>query len=699
MIELPSPTTKTVRGACPHDCPDTCAWTVTVTNGEAVELRPDKEHPFTQGRLCAKVNHYLEDRVYSPQRLRYPLRRIGAKGNGRFERVSWDEALAEVAGRLQRIIAEVGPEAILPYSYMGTQGMVQGASLDRRFFAHLGASQLARTICGSTAGAGVAAALGTSVGTIPEEIVHSRLIILWGTNTMVTNLHLWPFIQKARANGATLVVIDPVTSRTAAQAEWHIRPLPGTDAALALGMMHVIVAEGLHDEAYLEKHALGFEQLQQRLAAYPPQRVAQITGVAAEEVVRLARAYATTAPATIRTLIGMEHHENGAMTLRTIACLPALVGAWRERGGGLLHTTAGLFYQALNIAALEMPQLIDPAARTINMVEIGKALTNPTLAPPIQALIVYNSNPAVIAPNQNLVHTGLRRDDLLIVVVEQFMTDTARYADYVFPATTQVEHHDLLWSWGHTYISLNRPAIQPVGEALPNTEFFRRLARHMGFTQSYLYESDESLIQSVLESNHPYARGIRYERLLAEGWAPLKLPDPWLPFAEGNFPTPSGKCEFYVASWRNAGLDPLPAYVPPQESVGGDAALVARYPLSLLTPKSTLHFLNSSYGHLPRHLQAAKEPLLIIHPDDARPRQIQDGEMVNVFNDRGTVQIRAAVDNRVRPGVVAIPFGWWPSFSSDGASANALTADGVSDKGSGGNFYDTLVDVQRSPYQ
>lgn len=696
-MELSLASTASVCGACPHDCPDTCAWTVTVVDSRAVALQPDKTHPFTQGRLCAKVNRYLEDRVYSDQRLRYPLRRTGAKGEGRFERVSWDEALADVAGRLQQIMGEEGPEAILPYSYMGTQGMIQGSSLDRRFFAHLGASQLARTICGSTAGAGVSATLGSSVGLVPQEIVHSRFIILWGTNTVVTNLHLWPFVQEARANGALLVVIDPVRSRTAAQADWHIRPLPGTDAALALGIMHVIVAEGLHDEEYIEKHTLGFAPLRERLAEYPPQRVARITGVAAEEVGRLARAYARATPATIRTLIGMERHENGAMALRTVACLPALTGAWRQRGGGLLHTTAGLFYEALNTSALEMPELIDPATRIINMVEIGKALTDSRLAPPIRALVVYNSNPAVIAPNQNLVHTGLQREDLFTVVVEQFLTDTARYADYVFPATTQVEHHDLLWSWGHTYLSLNRPAIEPLGEALPNTEFFRRLARQMGFAEPYLFESDEDLIVSVLESIHPYVQGISYEQLQVEGWAPLRLPEPWLPFAEGNFPTPSGKCEFYVASWDVAGLDPLPAYVVPRESVGGDAVLAARYPLALLTPKSTLHFLNSSYAHLPRHLQAAGEPLLTIHPDDARPRQIEDGDMVEVFNDRGTVQLRAAVGDSVRPGVVALPFGWWPSLREDGAAANVLTADGISDRGGGGNFYDTLVEVKGSP--
>jgi anaerobic selenocysteine-containing dehydrogenase len=687
-------TRKVIRGACPHDCPDTCAWEVSAEGGKATRLAGVRDHPFTQGGLCAKVNRYLEDRVYNPERVLYPLKRAGAKGEGRFERVSWDEALGDVASRTGQIADRHGPAAILPYSYMGTQGMIQGASLDRRFFARLGATRLERAICGSAGGSGIAATLGTTFGVAPEDIVHSRFIVLWGTNTVVTNLHFWPFISQARKRGATVVVIDPVETRTAAKADWHVRPRPGTDAALALGMMHVIITEGLHDENYIEKFTLGFDQLRGRIAGYPPERVAEITGLTPAEIVELARTYATNRPATIRTLVGMEHRANGAMTLRTIACLPALTGAWRERGGGLVHMSARPFFEALNHAAVGMPELEDPTIRSVNMVQLGRALTGATLDPPIKALFVYNSNPAAIAPNQNLVLTGLRREDLFTVVIEQFLTDTARHADYVFPATTQVEHWDLLWSWGHTYLSLNRPAIEPLGEALPNTEFFRRLSTHMGFDEPYLQESDESLIRAALSSDHPYLKGIIFERLAKDGWAPLNLARDPRPFAEGGFPTPSGKCEFYAEGLVAHGMDPLPAYEPPPESRAGDRRLASRYPLSLLTPKSTLRFLNSSYANIPRHLKAEGEPLLEIHPDDASPRGVTDGDLIRVYNDRGAIQLRASVGTRTRPGCVVMPSGWWASLSPDGSSANALTADGLSDLGGGGDFHDTLVEVE-----
>lgn len=682
-------------GACPHDCPDRCSWQVKVEDGTAVELVGDKLQPFTRGVLCAKVDHYL-DRVYSPDRVLHPLRRVGAKGDGQFERVGWDEAIADVAARLHRLLDQHGATTVLPYSYMGTQGIVQTSSLDRRFFARLGATRLERNICASTAGRGIVATLGATTGMLPEDIAHSRFIILWGTNTMVTNLHLWPFIRRARAAGATVVVIDPLRTRTAAQADWHLRPLPGTDAALALGMMHVIVSEDRHDTDYVARHTLGFDRLCDRLDDYPPARVAAITGLPADDVVRLARAYAETQPSAIRVLVGMEHHAHGAMAFRTIACLPALVGAWRRRGGGIVDFTAKPHYQALNVAGVEKRALEDRSIRSVNMVQLGEALTGEAMAPPIHALIVYNSNPAVIAPNLNRVRAGLAREDLFTIVHEQFLTDTARYADYVFPATTQVEHLDLLWSWGHTYVTLNRPAIAPLGEAVPNTEFFRRLASALGLQEPDLYEPDESLVRAALDSDHPYLNGITFERLWEDGWAPLNLPGDWRPFANGGFPTPSGKCEFYAGHLEALGLDPLPTFEPANESPAGDAALAARFPLLLMTPKTPLHFLNSSYANLPRHLRAEPEPRLDIHPDDAACRGIIDGDPVRVFNDRGAIHLHARVADRVRPGVVAVPFGWWTAHVPAGALANTLTADGLSDLGGGGDWHDTLVQVSRA---
>lgn len=692
---VPSPATI-VRGACPHDCPDTCAWQVTVTDGIATKLVGDPNHPFTRGGLCAKVNHYL-DRVYSPDRVLHPLKRIGPKGDGRFAEVSWGEALADIGSRLQQVIAEDGPTAILPFSWMGTQGLLNWCGMDRRFFARLGATRLVRNVCGPTGGRGIDATIGAKTGMLPQDVVHSRFIIIWGTNTIVTNLHLWPFIREAKANGATVVVIDPVRTRTAQAADWHVQPRPGTDTALAMGMMQVIVEEALLDTDYVTRHTLGFEKLRERLADYTPGRVAEITGLAEEEVIRLARAYATSQPSAIRVLVGMEHRANGAMAFRTIACLPALVGAWRHRGGGLLYMTDDPQFAAMNSNAVSMFQLEDESIRSINFVQLGQGLTDPAMAPPIRALIVYNSNPAATVPNQRLVLEGLRRDDLFTVVHEQFLTDTTLFADYVLPATTQVEQLDLMWSWGHTILALNRPAIAPMGEAVSNTEFFRRLATRLGLDEPYLHTSDEEMVRAALDSDHPYLEGITYDRLWEEGWAPLNLPDDWRPFADGGFGTPSGKCEFWSESLAAAGLDPLPGYVPADESPGGKRGLSGRYPLSLVAAKGALHFLNSSFANLPHHLKAESEPWIDLNTIDADGRGIAHGDMVRAFNDRGEVTVRARVGTVVPAGTVSVPSGWWASLSPGGTSVNALTADGISDMGQGGDFHDTLVQVAASP--
>ncbi|MEO6222862.1 MAG: molybdopterin dinucleotide binding domain-containing protein, partial [Vicinamibacterales bacterium] len=477
------------------------------------------------------------------------------------------------------------------------------------------------------------------------------------------------------------------------QADWHVRPRPGTDTALALGMMHVIVRDGLHDADYVERYTIGFAQLKARIADYTPQRTEQITGVPAGDIEGLAKAYATTRPSVIRTLVGLEHHAHGGMTYRTIACLPALTGAWRDLGGGLLHMVSKLRLMALNMASIEMPLLEDTSIRSLNMVQLGRALTDGTLSPPIGALIVYNSNPAATAPNQNLVLQGLKRDDLFTVVIEQFMTDTACHADYVLPATSQLEHLDLFWSWGQPYLALNLPAIAPHGEALPNTEIFRRLASRMGFDEPYFADSDEDIARHTLMSAHPFLQGITFESLKDTGWARLKVPEGYRPYAEGQFPTASGRCEFYSETLARQGLDPLPGYDPAAESPAGDSTLRAHYPLALVTAKSALHFLNSSYANMPRLLHAEKEPFADIHPADAEARTITDGALVRVFNDRGALTLRARVGDRVLPGMIAVPSGWWASLSPGGSSANALTADGLSDMGGGGDFHDTLVEV------
>jgi anaerobic selenocysteine-containing dehydrogenase len=644
-----------------------------VRDGVAEKLVGVKEHPFTRGGLCAKVSHFVE-RTYSPDRLLHPLIRSGPKGEGTFRRASWDEALALVAERLKAIVAEHGGEAVLPYSFAGTQGVVQGASIDRRFFARLGASRLERTICGQAAAAGQLEAAGTLVGLRPQDVEHSRLILLWGTNTIVTNLHQWPVIQRARKAGAKVVVIDPLRTRTAAAADWHVRPRPGTDAALAIGLMHVIVAEGLHDADYVERHTEGFEELRRELDGWPPERAAQVTGVPAQEIVALAREYATTRPAAIRRLIGIEHHHEGARMVRTIACLPALTGAWRDRGGGILGPTAWAAWSPLDQDALAGPQ---PDTRQVSMIRLAHALND--LEPRVHALVVYNSNPATTAPDNTRVMRGLAREDLFTVVLEHFLTDTARYADVVLPATTQLEHVDLVPSWGHTYITYNHAAIAPVGESLPNTEIFRRIARAMGFEDPAFDATDEELARAAVEGARWPLQDVDFERLRELGWTEAELPDDFRPFANGGFGTPSGRLRLWSS-------DLPPGFEPPP---GDDE------PLALMTAKSAHHFLNSTYANLPRHLAGEGEPMLDLHPDDAAARGIDDGDVVRVRNARGEVVARARIGDVVGPGVVALPSGWWASRSPGGASANALTSEELTDRGGGAIIHSARVEVER----
>ncbi|MBM3750097.1 MAG: molybdopterin oxidoreductase family protein [Acidimicrobiia bacterium] len=671
-----------IRGACGHDCPDTCAWVVEVQDGRAVSLGGDPEHPFTRGTLCAKVNHYLE-RVYHPERVLHPLRRVGAKGGGRFERVSWDEALTDIAQRWQAIIAESGAEAILPHSSAGVQGLIQMQSLDLRLFGRIGASRLDRAICGHVASAGLKSTIGVGSGIDPEDIVHSRFIVLWGTNTIVTNLHFWPYVREARRRGATVVVIDPVKTRTAEEADWHLPIRPGTDAAFALGVMHIMVRDGLVDHDYVTRYATGYDALVERVRRYPPSAVASLTGISADDIERFARTYATTHPSLLRPLIGLEHHRNGAMQFRTIACLPVLSGAWRHRGGGLARSTHALHFAALDMAAVELPQHDTPGVRTLNMRDIGRDLCDPDMAPPVRALLVYGANPAVSMPNQSQVLRGLARTDLFTVVHDLFVTDTARYADYVLPATSQIEHLDLSPAWGHLHLALNRPAIAPQGESVSNTELFRRLAAALGRTEPWLFESDESMLRAALASGHPWLDGITYERLWAEGHVRLNRPDDWRPFAEGGFPTPSGKAELYSDALAAAGHDPLPA--------PGD--ITSASGLQLITGK-TLHFLNSGYSHIDRHRRRTGTLTIDVHADDARAHGVSDGELVRVRSGQGTLDAICRVSDRVQPGVVFMPYGGLVDGAGARHSVNVLTAEAPTDWGGGSGLYSTFVALE-----
>jgi len=681
---------KTIHGACPHDCPDTCAWLVTVDDaGTAVKLTGDPDHPFTQGALCSKLKRYRE-RVYSGERVLYPLRRSGAKGSGEFTRIGWDEALAIIVDRLRDSLAAHGPLTAMPCNFAGTIGLLQRYAGDQ-FFARLGASGLDSRICGNVCYDAIHTTVGSTDTMEPEDVEHSRFILIWGNNTAATNVHLWSGpIRRARDAGAKVVVVDPVRTITAAHADWHIQPRPATDGALALGLMHVIFRDGLEDADFVARCTLGSEELRERVRDYPPQRVAEITGVSVADIERLAREYATTRPAVLRIMVGIERYSNGFMTIRALACLPALIGAWRERGGGLLSFTVDSFFKACDYSVVLPPQDLPPPGRTLHLSQLGRVLTDAALAPPITWLLVYNLNPAVTMPNQNLIIEGLRREDLFTVVHEQFITETARYADIVLPATMQFEHLDLMPSWGQHYLALNVPAIAPLGEAIPNTELFRRLSRAMGYTDPCLLRSDEERARGLLASGSPLLAGITYERLQAEGWARLALSGDHRPRAAGDFGTPSGRCEFYSETLAKQGMDPLPGYVP----YAGEAGDAARWPLQLVSAK-TAHFLNSEYVNLRHRGTRDHRPEVNIHPVDAASRAIASGDRVRMFNRYGTVEVTARVSEDTGAGVVYMPFNWWMASTFNGSSANALTPDGLSDRDYGSDAFDARVQIER----
>ena len=682
----------TVRAACPHDCPDTCAMLVTVREEQgrrvAIKVAGDPSHPPTAGVLCTKVSRYLE-RVYHPDRLLHPLKRVGRKGEGRFVRVGWDEALADIATRLKAIAAR-DPQRIVPYSYAGTMGLVQGETMASRFFHALGASLLDRTICATAGGEALAATLGTRLGTDMEQFQEARLIVFWGTNAIASNLHLWSRAQEAKRRGAKLIAIDPYRSLTAEKCHQHIALLPGTDGAFALGVIHVLVREGWLDRDYIERHTLGFEGLAERARAFDPDRVATLCGITAEEIVGFARDYWTLQPAAIRLNYGMQRTRGGGNAVRAVAALPAITGHWRHPAGGLLLSTSGAY--AIDEAALYRPDLLaGRRPRTINMSTIGRDLLEAD--PPIDALIVYNSNPVAVAPQSSEVARGFARDELFTVVLEQFQTDTADYADYVLPATTQLEHVDVHKSYGHYYVLANTPAIEPLGESLPNSEIFRRLAACMGFDAPCFAESDDALAAQAFVRNGT-TRHYDWNRLKQAGWERLDLPATFAPFAEGGFPTPSGKCELASSRLAAIGVDSLPAYVPPYESAASNPERARRYPLAIISPPAR-NFLNSTFVNVASLRDAEGEPALEIHPEDAAARGIGDGARVRVFNDRGSFQLQARVTTRARKGCVVALSIWWKKLARDGRNANEVTSQALTDIGRGPTFYDCLVEVEQ----
>ena len=683
------PPTQQVRGACPHDCPDTCAWLATVIDGVATKVQGNPAHPQTDGVLCNKVSRYAE-RTHHPDRLLAPLKRSGPKGSGQFEAVSWDAALADIAAKLKNIAAK-NPEAILPYSYAGTMGLVQGEAMAGRFFNRLGASLLDRTICSSAGGEGLTQTLGGKVGMRVEFFAESKLIIIWGSNSIGSNLHFWRYAQQAKRAGAKLICIDPRKSETAEKCHEHIALLPGTDAALALAIMHELITHDWLDHSYIEQHTLGWPALKQRALLWNPQRAADVCGVPVGQITTLARDYgqcfAVQQPAAIRLNYGMQRVRGGGNATRAVACLPALIGAWRHRAGGLLMSASGQF--PVNKAALQRPDLLaGRTPRTINMSTIGDALlqdSSSQFGPKIEALIVYNSNPVAVAPDSSKVVEGFARDDLFTVVLEHFQTDTADYADYILPATTQLEHWDIHASYGHTDVLLNRPAIAPLGQAKTNTQIFRELAVRMGFnngpSDSCFTDDDETLCRAA------FGVQVDFSELLANGFATLKLPQ--APFANGNFPTPSGKCEFFSVRLAAQGLDGLPDHLPNFEAAGTSS----EFPLAMISPPAR-NFLNSTFVNVTSLRSVEVEPVLEIHADDAAPRGITTGAVVNVYNQRGSYLVKAEVSERARPGVVNGLGIWWRKLGLAGTNVNQVTSQQLTDMGRGPVFYDCLVQVQ-----
>ena len=681
---LADPTSTQVLGACPHDCPDTCSLLTTIMDGVATRVQGNPNHPHTGGVLCTKVSRYPE-RTYHPQRILHPLKRVGPKGAGQFERVSWDGAMTAIAARLKPL-ATTEPHAILPYSYAGTMGLVQGESMSMRFFHKLGASLLERTICSAAGGEALTQTLGGKVGMQLKFFAESKLILIWGSNSITSNLHFWRYALEAKRHGAKLICIDPRKSETAERCHEHIALLPGTDGALALSLMNELIEHDWLDHDYLAQHTLGWDLLRERARQWPPERAALVCGIEPEQIRALARDYGACAasrkPAAIRLNYGVQRVHGGGNAARLVVCLPALIGAWRHRAGGVLLSSSGAF--PIQRAALQRPDLLgDRTPRSINMASIGDDLLRPASAdfgPTVKALIVYNSNPVAIAPDSAQVVQGFARDDLFTVVLEHFQTDTADYADYILPATTQLEHWDVHASYGHTDVLLNRPAIAPLGEARTNTQIFRQLAHHMGFTEPCFHDDDAALCRTA------YGDAVDFDQLLEKGFVTLALPD--APFANGQFPSVSGKCEFFSARLAQQGQDGLPDHVPNHEAFNTSTD----FPLAMISPPAR-HFLNSSFVNVASLRELEQEPLLEMHAQDAAARGLLSGDTVRVFNPRGVYRCKLKISERARPGVVIGLGVWWRKMGLDGSNVNQVTSQKLTDMGRGPTFYDCLVQV------
>jgi len=704
------PQRKTFFGGCPHDCPDTCAMIYEVEDGRLVEVRGNKEHPMTRGGLCVKLKDY-HDHHYNPDRVLYPLRRTGPKGSRQFVRITWDDAIAEITARWKDIIARYGSQAIMPYSYLGNEGLVQGLTAGDAFFNKLGSTVNEKTFCASGSSTAWLLTVGPTGGVDPESFVHSRYIVIWACNSISTNLHHWPFVLEAQKRGAKVVVIDSYRSRTAKQADWHIMPKPGTDGALAMGTIAEIVRQGLLDKEWVAKRTVGFPELAARAAEFTPDYVEQATGVPGEYVARFAREFATIQPSVIRLGVALERHAGGGQTIRAVCAIPALTGSWRHVGGGLLQMPLWEF--PVDWARVSRPDFIRPGMRVVNNLQLGRALTGEMkLDPPIMGLYIYNTNPVSQAPETNKIVQGLSREDLFFATAEHFVTDTAAYADIIFPATMAGEHDDMMFSWGHFYLTINEKAIEPRGEAKSNAEIFRLLAAAFGFDDPQFKMGDMELAEHYIKWDAPQMDGINMEYFRRHGYFHLAVgtPDDRLPHANGNFPTPSGKVEFLVKDAKNfvasafrmgyedmqsgEPVDPLPGYVPPRESVATNPKLAETYPLNIVSPKSH-GFLNSCYANEKHKIKGQGEQFVMISPKDAAARSIREGDPVRVYNDRGDFEGLARVSDDVREGVIVATLGYWRSLNRSDGSVNSISSAEFCGLGRAPTFSDNLVQVVR----
>jgi anaerobic selenocysteine-containing dehydrogenase len=711
-MSVHSAETKTVRGACPQDCPDTCAFIYHVEDGKLVEVTGDPAHPMTRGGLCVKLKDFAEHH-YNPDRILYPMKRVGPKGSGKYQRISWDEALSTIKRKWTEIIAQYGSTAIMPHAYLGNQGTANGLTAGDAFFNRLGSTVAEKTYCESGSSTAWVMTVGPTGGLDVESLAYAKYIIVWGMNMVSTNLHAWPFVLEARSKGAKIVVIDPFKSRTAKQADLHIAIKPGTDAALALGMMNVIIQEGFVDYDYVEKYTLGYEELKARAAEFPVERVSEITGIPAADIVKLAREYATTPPAAIREGVAVERCPGGGDAVRAITCLPALIGAWRHVGGGAVEMP--IYEFPMSVAHVSRPDWIKPGTRVLNELDLGAALTGKMkLDPPIKSVFVYNSNPVSQAPDAGELVRGLQREDLFTVCSELFITDTAKYADILLPSTMQAEQYDIMVTWGHLYIMLNQPAIPAPGECVANIDLFRKLAKTMGFNDEYWDLTDDEWLTLSYDWSSSALEGITLDVLKKEGWKRLNvgMPDVRAPHAAGNFKTPSGKCEFKSSMaeggnmvldvWRSGYtemqiggyVDPVPNYIPPHEAVDSEPKKAAQFPLNLISPKPHA-FLNTQYGNEGPQMKRQGEQRIMINPSDAASRSIANGAYVRVFNERGTFEAKADLTDDVGAGLIVTNVGHWPGLNRTGTAVNSTTAPRHANLGQAGVYSDNRVEVER----